>query len=788
MTIIRTSSDYELVLAPRTRLVPVQRMSKATRTMLGAAPDDYAIFRPESRSTAKLVGPDVFLFLRAFAAPVSIKLALLAFARVTGGNAERLLERMFPIINDMLQAGFLMPREEAELARRSRGSALRMFGDYTIVRRLQRMDDVEVYCARTAKGALIALKIAAKGHGRAEAALAHEAGLLRHLDGVSAPRYRASGTIGGRSYLAMEWVQGIAADRAADAIRGEGGSLQASKLLRLAAQIAAAYAGLHEAGVIHCDVHPNNVLVSATSVRIVDFGLSSLRGQGQRPRSGVGIFFEPEFAQAALKKKARPAATLLGEQYCVAVLLFRVLAGGWYLPFTIDRETAFRQIVSLPPQRFAELGVVSDNALEAILARALEKKPASRFPSMSALAQALARHSERPADPRHGLRQSQKTLEDFVSSEMDGLLARGAEFVLDQPLRVAVNMGLAGVAYGAYRVAVNRRSADMLAFADEVAERAASMQHDDDALFSEFLGLTNQIIPKQCCFNGAAGVSFVRCLIAHARQDARTATKRLHEFLDQSAGIEDAGPDYTFGQAGTLIACANLLPVVKWHQMPGLEALRRFGDLVETALLASVTRMVADSPNGGIHGKTGAAHGMAGYLFALLQWRWLTGQAVTGEVCNLLRQFANLGIPVDRGIAWPHTIPFAKPKFHGGWCNGAAGLVQLWLAAFRATQDPHWLDTAECGAWSVWDAEDAGWDLCCGRAGRAYALLEFAAATGKEEWLVRATAFAVRAVAEMRLTPAEYVGLYRGAIGVIVMASDVTVGRPRSMPFYGEEP
>jgi serine/threonine-protein kinase len=145
-------------------------------------------------------------------------------------------------------------------------------------------------------------------------------------------------------------------------------------------------------------------------------------------------------------------------------------------------------------------------------------------------------------------------------------------------------------------------------------------------------------------------------------------------------------------------------------------------------------------------------------------------------------------VPLGRGIAWPHTVPFARPEFHGGWCNGAAGLVQVWLAAFRTTRDPRWLALAEAAAWSVWDAADATWDLCCGRAGRSYALLEMANASGDESWRDRAVSSALRTITEMQQAPVPYVGLYRGTIGVIVLASDVAMAAPRSMPFFGSEP
>ncbi len=763
-------------------------LSKALQAQVGASPGDYAVFRPESRSTAKVVSSDVGVFLQAFSSPVSIASALLAFARVTGGDPEVLLDRLFPVVNDMLVGGFLMTTEEAALARASSRSELRGIGGYVVLRELQRMDDVAVYCVRAQSGVLLALKLGVRADPRSAAALQHEADVMRRLDGGVTPRLAASGHLDGRPFLAMEWVHGVTADRAADSIRSESDGGGLPRLLRLAAQVAAAYAALHEGGVLHGDIHPRNVLVSDKGVRIIDLGLSSVRGRRRRQRGGIDYFAEPEYAAAYLKRKARPAANEAGEQYSVAALLYRLLTGSWYLPFALEKDAALQQIAEAAPLAFAAVGAASHDGVEATLLRALQKHPGQRFGSMRAFADAMAGHAASASSQNGVLQTSRAALDSFVAVEVGRLLAAGSDFALRQPLRAAVNMGLGGVAYGAYRLALNLRSPELLAFADEVAERAAVIQDDDDALFSDHLGLTRELVLKQSCFNAAPGVSAVRLLVSHARGDAGGVRLRLREFLRQGAGIERCGPDFTFGQAGTLATCANLLPVAACHDVSERAALRRFGDGVEAALLTTLGRMTADGTDGTVMGKTGAAHGLAGFLFAILQWRWQTNQAAPPEVCELLDRLGRCGMPLGRGTAWPHVVPFARPEFHGGWCNGAAGLVQVWLAAFRAMGDPRWLALAEQAAWSAWDAADGTWDLCCGRAGRSYAFLELANAGGDKRWRERAVSSTMRTITEMQQAPVPYVGLYRGAIGVVLLASDVVMAAPRSMPFFGSEP
>ena len=70
-----------------------------------------------------------------------------------------------------------------------------------------------------------------------------------------------------------------------------------------------------------------------------------------------------------------------------------------------------------------------------------------------------------------------------------------------------------------------------------------------------------------------------------------------------------------------------------------------------------------------------------------------------------------------------------------GWCNGTAGFVLLWTEAFLSTGDLEWRALAhEAGRHCMTYAENLN-SVCCGLAGRAYALGVLWSATGEREWL-----------------------------------------------------
>ena len=83
-----------------------------------------------------------------------------------------------------------------------------------------------------------------------------------------------------------------------------------------------AYAQLHAQGVVHGDIHPNNILIDAAGqVCIIDFGLAKVLDPDFRSRiqrGGVAFFFDPEYAAAVLAQQPPPAVTPASEQYALA--------------------------------------------------------------------------------------------------------------------------------------------------------------------------------------------------------------------------------------------------------------------------------------------------------------------------------------------------------------------------------------------------------------------------------------------------------------------------------------
>jgi serine/threonine-protein kinase len=92
----------------------------------------------------------------------------------------------------------------------------------------------------------------------------------------------------------------------------------------------------------------------------------------------------------------------------------------------------------------------------------------------------------------------------------------------------------------------------------------------------------------------------------------------------------------------------------------------------------------------------------------------------------------------------------------------------------------------------AWESENSIGSLCCGFAGQAYALLNLYKRTDDKTWLHRARAQAQRAARSMLATSTgegneRMDSLYKGGLGVAVLAADLEKPEFAAMPFFERE-
>ncbi len=167
--------------------------------------------------------------------------------------------------------------------------------------------------------------------------------------------------------------------------------------LRVLAQVAEALDYAHHQGVVHRDIKPGNVLLTAADVpKLSDFGLSILVEQGDQSGviRGTPLYMSPE------QTRGQPL-DYRSDLYSLGVMIYESAAGA--TPFTGNSMAVMAQHASTPPNPPRSRNPWISEDLEGLILSLLSKRPDERPRSGTAVAEALRREVERlAADRRQG--------------------------------------------------------------------------------------------------------------------------------------------------------------------------------------------------------------------------------------------------------------------------------------------------------------------------------------------------------------------------------------------------
>jgi serine/threonine-protein kinase len=787
------------VLPEDVLFVPIERLPSELRSTFNGEDGDYAVSRPRARTRTKIVDSDAAEILQGFRKPQTILEAVLAYSRSSGLEPEKVLDDAFPILREFLQARLLVrPGSEASLRIAPTFHPGDEIAGFSVDRSIQVVEDTEIYRVRN-HHSYAGLKILRPDPPAGIARdLANELSVLTSLDGAVNPALLAHGDFRGRPFLVLEWCDGSHSGGAALGLRRRSDS---RKLLEFCCAIVEAYCHLHSQEIIHGDVHPRNLIISGfRDVKVIDFGLARQLGrpaQQQAPRrGGLGFYFEPEYALARRTQRHLPPCTRRGEQYSLAALLYYLITGGHYIEFAVDKADVFRQIEEVNPRAFSPR-VPAWPDVERILRRALSKNAGDRYDSLAAFLSDLkavhvpVRSAERPAEGRSSVASSPAgadLIDDVLHRVgLQGPLLSGK---LAMSPRCSINYGASGIAYGLYRLACNRASAELLSMADVWSARSAASIDRENAFYDKRVGITLAKVGSVSLFHSVGGVFFVQALISHALGDS-VSQQAAQEAFVRSSRLPCENVDLTLGQCSTLLGCTLLLDIPSHAPLIDPTGVRALGEDMHAAVWDRITTYPS-VPSATQLPFLGIAHGWAGVIYASLRWSEVLGMAVPPATESRLYELAACGDESDKGIRWPVRPRAAKGRqeFMSGWCNGSAGQVFLWVMAHRLLSDELFLRLAERAALYSWDTAhelEAIENLCCGLAGCAYALLNLFKHTGDQVWLQRARILARRAVERSLSVSNGGDGLYKGRLGVALLVSDLSDPDLSSMPVFERE-
>jgi len=198
--------------------------------------------------------------------------------------------------------------------------------------------------------------------------LLHEARTVSQLQHAHIVSIYDVGQDGRQPYLVLEFIDG---ETLQQALRKP---LPLADALRIMRAVLSGVAAAHERGIIHCDLKPANIMLSAEgSAKVADFGLATLAEHAEEDGqlAGTPQYMAPEYIETRQRQT-------VSDVFSLGLIFYQLLTGR----LAVDGEDVYQLLYAIahqpidPPSRH---NPKIDERLDALIMKALEKDPRARF-------------------------------------------------------------------------------------------------------------------------------------------------------------------------------------------------------------------------------------------------------------------------------------------------------------------------------------------------------------------------------------------------------------------------
>jgi len=206
-----------------------------------------------------------------------------------------------------------------------------------------------------------------------------EATIAASIDHPNIVRIFEVGEDDGRHFMVMEHLP----ESVDNLIRA---GLPTESSSRLAAQIADGLQVAHEAGIVHRDIKPQNILIGPDGMpKVTDFGIARSELMSVMTATGV-LMGTPYYMSPEQARGDNP--DLRSDVYSLGCLFYQLLTGA--LPFSASTPlVVLRQQIEDDPRPLRELREDIPGDISRIVERAMAKDPDRRYQSMAEMAEAI---------------------------------------------------------------------------------------------------------------------------------------------------------------------------------------------------------------------------------------------------------------------------------------------------------------------------------------------------------------------------------------------------------------
>lgn len=199
----------------------------------------------------------------------------------------------------------------------------------------------------------------------------------------------------GLHFLAIEWATGQILDKYAKAKA----PLEATEVAPIITQIAEAVQAAHQANIVHRDLKPENIMYDPETgrIKLLDFGIAADTQANADERLTRAGFFVGSLMYVAPEALSGELVSAAADQYSLATIAYYLLTR--CLPYTAKSpREMFTQLLTTEPVSLnaAKEKLEFHPELEAVVMKALSKKPEKRYPGVLEFAEHFASATNLP--------------------------------------------------------------------------------------------------------------------------------------------------------------------------------------------------------------------------------------------------------------------------------------------------------------------------------------------------------------------------------------------------------
>jgi class II lanthipeptide synthase len=335
-----------------------------------------------------------------------------------------------------------------------------------------------------------------------------------------------------------------------------------------------------------------------------------------------------------------------------------------------------------------------------------------------------------------------------------------------EPPHASLAMGGAGIAYALWKASRQLNDEGLLALAERWILDSLAAVGKADAFAAPDFDLNGALTSGGSVLYGMAGLHYVRALIAGAMRDITAKEQAISEFKTLIRAARPVSLDLMSGAPGQLLTIAHLKTEL------GCQLLDETAQQLYERVLATPRRPIS---------YLGMAHGLGGLYLSLLKWAELSNVKLPPWFWPDIDRLAAKGEWSGQSVHWPIERGTATKSYMNSWCNGAPGLMLLWISAYQATGNERFLKLARGSGHAILSEPQSSSHLCCGTAGQAYSLLALSCL--EADWKDSAIRLATKSMKEGRFEIWNH-SLLKGQAGLLCLALDLLTSRP-GLPCIG---